>query len=155
STEPRLWDANVPVVGRQRLLQGRLRLRGEDLTVVLMSALEDVDRELTELLNVLLLAVPVALAFCGALGYVLARKALAPVEQLRRRRRQITAERLDQRLPVPNPSDELGGLAQTINDMIGRLERSFAEVRRFTADASHELRTPLSAIRTEAEVALG
>jgi signal transduction histidine kinase len=49
----------------------------------------------------------------------------------------------------------LGLLAQTINEMIARLERSFAEVRRFTADASHELRTPLAAIRSEAEVALG
>ena len=46
-------------------------------------------------------------------------------------------------------------MAQTVNDMVGRLERSFAEMRRFTADASHELRTPITAIRTEAEVALG
>src|SRR5205823_1033101 len=87
-------------------------------------------------------------------GYFLARRALAPVEQLRRRTREITADRLDRRLPVPNPDDELGRLAQTVNEMIARLERSFAEVRRFTADASHELRTPLTAIRTEAEIAL-
>src|SRR5262249_6102677 len=59
------------------------------------------------------------------------------------------------RLPVVNPADELGRLTRTINAMIERLERSFAEIRRFTADASHELRTPLAAIRTEAEVALG
>src|SRR5439155_24844439 len=67
---------------------------------------------------------------------------------------EITADRLDRRLPVANPHDELGRLAQTITAMIARLERSFAEIRRFTADASHELRTPLTAIRTEAEVAL-
>jgi heavy metal sensor kinase len=84
----------------------------------------------------------------------MARKALAPVEQLHRLTEEITADRLDRRLPVANAGDELGHLAQTINAMIGRLERSFAEVRRFTADASHELRTPLTAIRTEAEVAL-
>jgi heavy metal sensor kinase len=77
------------------------------------------------------------------------------VERLRRSTREITADRLDRRLPVANPGDELGRLAQTVNEMIGRLERSFAEVRRFTADASHELRTPLTAIRTEVEVALG
>src|SRR5262249_48800611 len=99
-------------------------------------------------------AVPVALAVSAGLGYFLARKALAPVDQLRRRTREITADRLDRRLPVANASDELGALARTINEMIGRLERSFAEVRRCTADASHELRTPLTAIRTEAEVAL-
>jgi heavy metal sensor kinase len=119
-----------------------------------LAPLEEVDRELARLLGALGMAVPVALVCCGALGYLLARKALAPVDRLRRSTREITADRLDRRLPVVNPGDELGGLAATINEMIGRLERSFAEVRRFTADASHELRTPLTAIRTEAEVAL-
>jgi heavy metal sensor kinase len=99
-------------------------------------------------------AVPGALLIAGAAAYLLARKALAPMQQLRRSTREITADRLDRRLPVFNPDDEVGGLALTINEMIGRLERSFAEIRRFTADASHELRTPLTAIRTETEVAL-
>jgi heavy metal sensor kinase len=151
---PRLRDAAVPALGRQRLLEGRLRLGGQDMTAALMAPLEEVDRELGRLLAVLLTAVPVALLVSAGLGYLLARKALAPVDQLRRRTREITADRLDRRLPVANPGDELGALAVTINEMIGRLERSFAEVRRFTADASHELRTPLAAIRAEAEVAL-
>jgi heavy metal sensor kinase len=77
------------------------------------------------------------------------------MEQLHRLTEQITADRLDRRLPVGNAGDEFGHLAQTINAMIARLERSFAEIRRFTADASHELRTPLAAIRMEAELALG
>jgi heavy metal sensor kinase len=84
----------------------------------------------------------------------MARKALAPMDALRRSTEEITASRLDRRLPVAAAHDELGRLTQTINEMIGRLERSFTEIRRFTADASHELRTPLAAIRTEAEVAL-
>jgi heavy metal sensor kinase len=153
--EPQLRSGAVPILGRQRILEGRLPAGGEDFTVVLMAPLEEVDRELARLLAALATAVPVALAVSGGLAYLLARKALAPVDQLRRQTRQITAESLDRRLPVANPGDELGRLAQTINDMIGRLERSFAEVRRFTADASHELRTPLTAIRTETEVALG
>src|SRR5262249_22039892 len=114
----------------------------------------EVDRELSHLLSVLTMTIPVALAVSGVLAYFLARKALAPMEQLRRSTQDITAERLDRRLPVLNRNDELGGLALTINDMIGRLEHPFTETRRFTADASHELRTPLTAIRTEAEVAL-
>src|SRR4029077_11727301 len=89
-----------------------------------------------------------------AISYLLARKALSPIKQLHRLTGEITADSLDRRLPVAHPADELGALTQTINAMIARLERSFAEIRRFTADASHELRTPLTAIRTEAEVAL-
>jgi heavy metal sensor kinase len=144
----------LAIVGRQRALQGSLSAGGEEYTVLLLAPLADVDRELRELLVVLGTAVPVALVLCGGVAYLLARKALAPVGRLHRLTAEITAERLDRRLPVERPDDELGRLARTINEMIARLERSFAEVRRFTADASHELRTPLAAIRAGAEVAL-
>jgi HAMP domain-containing protein len=152
TTEPRLGDRAVPALGRQRVLERRLR--GHDIDVVLMAPLEGVDRELGVLRAALLLAVPAGLAVSGVASYLLARKALAPVARLRRQTREVTADRLDRRLEIANPADELGGLAQTINEMIARLERSFAEVRRFTADASHELRTPLAALRAEAEAAL-
>jgi heavy metal sensor kinase len=151
---PRLHDTAIPGMGRQRVLEGTFRLGGQESVVVLLAPLEEIDRELSRLLAALGMAVPVAVAFAAGLGYLLARTALAPVERLRRSTREITADRLDRRLPVVNPGDELGRLALTINEMIGRLEQSFAEIRRFTADASHELRTPLSAIRTEVEVAL-
>ena len=68
--------------------------------------------------------------------------------------RQISGEQLDRRVEVANRDDELGQLAATVNDMLERLERSFEEMRRFTADAAHELRTPLAVIRNESEVAL-
>jgi heavy metal sensor kinase len=152
--ERRSRSLDVPIVGRQRVLEGKVRLGDEECAVVLMAPLEEVDAELGRLLTALLVAVPAALVGCGGVGYLLARKAVAPVDQLRRLTREITADRLDRRLPVSTPGDEIGRLAQTINEMIGRLERSFAETRRFTADASHELRTPLAAIRTEAEVGL-
>jgi two-component system heavy metal sensor histidine kinase CusS len=153
-SEHRLGDQDIPILGRQRILEAGIRLGDQPSAVVLMASLEDVDRELGELRTVLLTAVPVVLFLSGGLGYVLARKALAPMERLRRSTKEINAERLDRRLPIINPHDELGRLTETFNDMIGRLERSFAEIRRFTADASHELRTPLTAIRTETEVAL-
>jgi heavy metal sensor kinase len=151
---PQFGDWAVPIIGRQRTLVASLDRDGKPLTVVLMAGLEETDRELSRLLAVLAGVVPVAVVVSAGLGFLLAQKALAPLKQLNRLTREITAERLDRRLPVANPSDELGTLTQTINAMIGRLEHSFAEVRRFTADASHELRTPLTAIRTEAEVAL-
>ncbi len=152
---PRTRDVALPAIGRQRVLEGRVRVGGNDHAVLLMTPLKEVDHELDELLTVLLTAGPLAAVFSGVLGYVLARQALTPVDQIRTQTEAVTAERLHHRLPVANPHDELGRLAQTINAMIGRLERSFAETRRFTADASHELRTPLTVIRTEAEVALG
>ena len=67
---------------------------------------------------------------------------------------QITADKLDRRLPVENPADELGHLALVINNVLDRLECSFEQLRRFTSDASHELRTPLAAIRSVGEVGL-
>jgi heavy metal sensor kinase len=68
--------------------------------------------------------------------------------------KHISSQSLQARLPNPNPHDELGTLASVINDTLARLESSFSELRRFTADASHELRTPLTALRTVGEVAL-
>jgi heavy metal sensor kinase len=153
--EHRLTDQVIPILGRQRVLESSQRLGKEELKLIVMASLDEVDHELTELRAVLLTAVPVVLLLSGGLGYVLARKALAPMERLRCSTEEITADRLHRRLPVGNPDDELGRLTETINAMIARLERSFVEIRRFTADASHELRTPLTAIRTEAEVALG
>jgi heavy metal sensor kinase len=139
---------------RWRVVSVQVRGPGALLTVQVARSLADFDHESEELLLTMLLTGPLTLLVAVGGGYFLARRALAPVDQLRRRTREITADRLDRRLPVANPGDELGLLGQTINEMIGRLERSFAEVRRFTADASHELRTPLTAIRAEAEVAL-
>jgi heavy metal sensor kinase len=112
------------------------------------------DQAQRELIAVLLLAGPLALAGALGAGYLLARKALAPVDRMVATAQEITATRLDRRLDAPVSHDELGRLATTLNDMISRLERSFEEVRRFTADAAHELRTPLATMRTEAEVAL-
>lgn len=111
-------------------------------------------RELHELVLVLALALPASLLLAGVGGYALARKSLAPVDAMAQEADRISAEKLDQRLPVENPHDELGKLARVFNAMLGRLESAFNQLRRFTADASHELRTPLTSIRSVGEVAL-
>jgi heavy metal sensor kinase len=110
--------------------------------------------EFRTLVTVLLLGFPVALAVAGLGGYALARRVLAPLETMARRAERINAERLGERLPIENAEDELGHLARVFNDALARLEQSFEQLRRFTADASHELRTPLTAIRAVGEVGL-
>jgi heavy metal sensor kinase len=109
---------------------------------------------LHNLMLVLLLGLPLAVAVAGLGGYVLARRALAPVNRMAEQARMINAERLGERLPVHNPGDELGSLASVFNETLMRLESSFEQMRRFTADASHELRTPLTAIRSVGEIGL-
>jgi heavy metal sensor kinase len=111
-------------------------------------------RELRDLMLFMVLGLPFGVAAAALGGYALARGALAPVGRMVERARSITAERLHDRLPVDNPDDELGRLATVFNRTLERLEQSFQQMGRFTADVSHELRTPLTAIRTVGEVAL-
>ena len=101
-----------------------------------------------------LLALPLVLALSGVASYLLARRALSPLEEMARRAEQITSDNLNARLPVRPVNDELGNLARVFNRLLARLEDSFEQLRRFTADASHELRTPLTSIRSVGEVAL-
>src|SRR5262245_49007268 len=110
--------------------------------------------ELGQLLLLLLLGLPIGVAASGIGGYFIARRALGPVDRMTRQAQTITAARLSDRLPVENASDELGRLASVFNEMLGRLESSFGQMRRFAADVSHALRTPLTAMRTVGEVTL-
>jgi heavy metal sensor kinase len=102
----------------------------------------------------LMAGLPIALGFAGFAGYFLARRALSPIERMARRAHEINGDDLQARLAVENPNDELGLLAQAFNATLGRLERTFEQLRRFTSDAAHELRTPLMALRSVGEAGL-
>jgi signal transduction histidine kinase len=89
-----------------------------------------------------------------ALGWVAARRALRPIEDVTAAARRVSDDRLDERLALDGPRDEVRELADTFDAMLDRLAEGIGAQRRFVANASHELRTPLTAIRTEVDVTL-
>jgi heavy metal sensor kinase len=137
-----------------RVLSGRARIGGCPVIVQVALSEGSIIQDQSQLVYILLLGLPAAVALAGLGGYGLARRALAPVDRMVERARSINAEQLNARLPVDNPDDELGRLATIFNETFARLESSFERMRHFTADASHELRTPLTAIRSVGEVGL-
>jgi signal transduction histidine kinase len=100
------------------------------------------------------------IAFAGivlistAIGWVIAGRVLAPLQRITATAQRVSEQRLDERIQVDGPEDELRELADTLNSMLDRLAESFDAQRRFVANASHELRGPLTVIRSEAEVSL-
>ena len=141
---------------RHRLAMRRVTLAKHDATYIVVagSSLEPTDEELEALRDTLGYVVPIALLLAALGGWFLAHRSLAPVAGMAERARRLGGDDLSGRLPVANPRDELGRLAETFNDLLGRLESSMKQQRQFMADASHELRTPITTTRTAANVAL-
>src|SRR5581483_7188525 len=129
-------------------------LDGRPLLIRLAHSEEPLYLRLRELTIASGVVLPIVLCLAWVASYALARRALEPVEQMARQAQQITADRLDARLPIDDSEDELGHLAGVFNETLGRLEQAFEQLRRFTSDASHELRTPLAMIRSVGEVGL-
>ena len=137
-----------------RVLTDRTMVAGDPVVIQVGRSEALMREEVRDLALLLILGLPLSVAAAGLGGYWLARRALAPIDRMTARAREITARRLHDRLPVDQPNDELGRLAIVFNEMLARLESSFAEMRRFTSNVSHELRTPLTAIRSVGEVSL-
>ena len=137
-----------------RVLTRHGKVRGQPVVIQVARSEAPMQKELRDLMVILVFGLPLGVALAGLGGYTLARRALAPIERMADLARSITAERLSDRLPVHRPDDELGRLATVFNETLSRLQGSFDQMRRFTADVSHELRTPLTAMRSVGEVGL-
>lgn len=150
-----LQDITLPNLGRHRLLSMAMRdSKSRPMLLQVLRSRAALDQEFQSYIWMVLTLGPLAVLVAVGAGYALARGALAPIEKITATAERISAEKLTERVEAPNPNDELGRLATTLNQTFDRLQRSISEMRQFTADAAHELRSPLAVMRTEAEVAL-
>jgi heavy metal sensor kinase len=143
----------VPVAGGS-LLIAAVPATGSDGTlyrVEVGTSGASAENTLAQVLVLLAVGLPVAVAVAVAGGFVLVRQALEPVERMAVKAEEITQHNLSERLPVVRSGDELERLSISLNHMISRLEDALHGSKQFLADASHELRTPLTVMRGELE----
>jgi two-component system, OmpR family, sensor kinase len=140
--------------GTARLLAAPVSTPAGERIVVVGTSTEARDESLTDLEQLLLIALPAALLIACAAGYWVAAAALRPVEAMRARAEEISSAAPDERLPVPATRDEVARLGETLNEMLARIGDAMERERAFVADASHELRTPLAILRAELDLAL-
>ena len=112
------------------------------------------DLTLSHLLQYSLITVAVVITLAAILGWIASGRALRPVHQITTAARAASEHNLSARVAPTGPRDELRELAETFNEMLGRLQAAFEGQQRFIANASHELRTPLTVMRTTVDVVL-
>jgi two-component system, OmpR family, sensor kinase len=144
----------VNVVGTARLLAVPVNSSPTSAVLIVGTTMADRSDALRQLGEVFLVGGPAAIALACLAGWIVAGLALHPMERMRQQAAAITASGLDRRLTMPPAHDHLRRLAETLNDMLERLDQSFIHEREFLERASHELRTPLAALRAEVDLSL-
>jgi signal transduction histidine kinase len=109
---------------------------------------------LSHLLQYSLITLAVVIALAAVLGWIFAGRALRPVHRITTAARAASEHNLSARVAPTGPRDELRELAETFDEMLGRLQAAFEGQQRFIANASHELRTPLAVMRATVDVVL-
>ena len=143
-TKPRLRMVTIPIMDNKKVTS----------VVQVGTSLEDFDETMRKLLLIMIISIPTSISVTIVVGYFMAKKALKPVDQIRRAAVKISSSNLDEKIDIAGRRDELGRLAETFNAMIGRLKDAFQRINQFSIDVSHELKTPLTILKGETEVAL-
>ena len=141
------FTAAVPGIGELRI--GRFSYSGFEAMVA--TPMAPVHKVMDGYAQVSLVLVCLILLASLVSGLILSHIALKPVRLIQETANRIRSDNLSERIPVSDVRDEMSGLARLLNEMFDRLESSFQQVRRFSAEASHELKTPLSLVRLQSE----
>jgi signal transduction histidine kinase len=147
-------DDGIAKIHTRKINNRRVRMgtfQEGDLKLFVGADLKEINQMGRDILFGMLGAIPTVLLVVIIGGRWVASRALGPVEEIRQAAARITPRHLDERLPVPPAKDEIAGLINVLNDTFERLERSFQQSVRFSADASHHLKTPLAVLRAGIE----
>ncbi|MEX1103222.1 MAG: histidine kinase dimerization/phospho-acceptor domain-containing protein, partial [Dehalococcoidia bacterium] len=164
---PAMLDTRPPVGGSETVRRDELPFEDDaflvvartidtpegERTVYVGGNLEEVFESAESLTGLLQIGVPLLLLAVAGGTWLLVGRALAPMERIRDEVASMSGEDASRRVPEPRSQDEVGRLAQTMNEMLARLEVAHDRQQRFVADASHELRSPLASMRAQLEVA--
>jgi heavy metal sensor kinase len=148
-----VWTTETPS-GQWRVRAERQNYGETSLLVIVASSLAPVRRERHEILEAIVVGIPIALLLAGGGGLWLASVGLRPITQMAWQAARIPLTGMED-LGHTDRTDELGQLARAFNGLVARLRAALQTQRQFMADASHELRTPVSVVRTAADVTLG
>jgi signal transduction histidine kinase len=150
----RLLDDGIERFHRRKINNRSVRVgtfHEGGLTLRVGADLAEINRIARDIILGMFGAIPTVLLVVALGGRWVASRALGPVEEIRQAAARITPRHLDERLPVPPSKDEIAGLITVLNNTFERLQRSFQQSIRFSADASHHLKTPLAVLRAGIE----
>jgi len=143
----RKFNANAPGLGSLRI--NEFLLPPYDVTVATSARNSDTAIRAYTLTSIALVLVMLVASIVIGLG--MSQIVLRPIRAIRETADRIRSDNLSERIPVPDVRDELSELAEMLNRTFDRLERTFVQMRQFSAEVSHELKTPLSLLRLHAE----
>jgi heavy metal sensor kinase len=145
-SQPRIRVVTLPILDKDKTTSTSF--------VQVGTSLEDFDESMKRLLAILIFGTLASVGITIAVGYYMAKKALKPVDKIRKAALKITFRNLDEYIDIGSRKDELGKLAETFNEMISRLRDAFQRINQFSIDVSHELKTPLTILKGGTEVVL-